>query len=157
MNMKTFCDLVYQACKWVIIVFGYFLVGVISIGIVSRYVIARPIIWEYEACIALFIWCTFLGAATCFRDKQHIAFGMLVGVLPNAPRKFVMLLKNALVVGVLVLGMYAGYLVVDSTWYIEYQTMPVSLAFSYAALPVGFLISLLFVVENIIANGVTAD
>ena len=155
--MKKLCDLVYQACKWVIIVFGYFLVGVIFVGIISRYVIHRPIIWEYEACIALFIWCTFLGAATCFRDKQHIAFGMLVGVLPDAPRKLVMAFKNILILAVLAVGMYFGYLVVDSIWYIEYQTIPFSLAFSYAALPVGFLVSLLFVAENIMANGISAE
>ncbi len=155
--MKKLCDLVYLACKWVIIVFGYFLVGVITVGVISRYVIHRPIIWEYEACIALFIWCTFLGAATCFRDKQHIFFGMLVGVLPNAPRKLVIALKNLMIVAVLALGIYAGYNVVLSTTFIQYQTMPFSLAFSYAALPVGFLISLLFVIESIVTNGITSD
>lgn len=155
--MKALCDLVYGACKWTIIVFGYFLVAVITVGIVSRYLIHRPIIWEYEACIALFIWCTFLGAATCFRDKQHIAFMMLVGVMPDAPRKLVMVIKNLLIVGVLVLGIYAGYHVVQSTWYIEYQTIPFSLAFSYAALPVGFACSLLFVLEAILANGIATE
>lgn len=149
--------MVYAACKWTIVVFGYFLVGVITIGIVSRYVVHRPIIWEYEACIALFIWCTFLGAATCFRDKQHIAFGMLVSLMPSAPRKLVLAFKNLLLVGVLLLGMYAGYLVVMSTWYIEYQTIPFSLAFSYAALPVGFACSLLFVLEAIVNNGIATE
>ncbi len=156
-TMKTICDIVYQACRWLVIVFGLFMLAVISVGIVSRYVIARPIIWEYEACIALFIWCTFLGAATAFRDKQHIAFGMLASALPTAPRKVVLTIKNLLVLGVLVFGAYAGHLVVDSTWYIEYQTIPFSLAFSYAALPIGFLASLLFVVEGIIRNGVSAE
>ncbi len=155
--MKALCDLVYACCKWTIIVFGYFLVGVIFIGIISRYVIARPIIWEYEACIALFIWCTFLGAATCFRDKQHIAFGMLTGALPNAPRKLVMAIKNILVLGVLALGVYAGYNVVLSTYFIDYQTIPFSMGFSYAALPVGFACSLLFVLESLFTNGITAD
>lgn len=155
--MKKFCDVIYLACKWVIIVFGYFLVGVITIGIISRYVIHRPIIWEYEACIALFIWCTFLGAATCFRDKQHVAFGMLVGVMPQSLRNLVLAFKNIMIILVLIAGMYYGRIVVDSTWFIEYQTIPFSLSFSYAALPVGFLISLLFVIENIVANGISAE
>lgn len=155
--MKKLCDLVYMACKWIIIVFGYFLVAVITIGIVSRYAFHRPIIWEYEVCIALFIWCTFLGAATCFRDKHHIVFGMLVGAMPAPLRKFILSFRNLLVVAVLVIGIYAGYFVVESTWYIEYQTIPFSLAFSYAALPVGFFLSLLFVVEALLTNGISAD
>ncbi len=155
--MKPLCDTAYQACKWIIILFGYFLVGVIFVGIISRYLFHRPIIWEYELCIALFIWCTFLGAATCFRDKQHIAFGMLVGILPNAPKKLVMALKNLLVVAGLVLGVYCGFRVVGATTAIQYQTLPFSLAFSYAALPVGFLISLLFVVESLVNGGVSAE
>lgn len=155
--MKALCDIVYQACKWVIVLFGLFMLSVITIGIVSRYIIARPIIWEYEACIAMFIWCTFLGAATCFRDKQHIAFGMLVEVLPNTPRQLVMVLKNALVLIILCLGTYYGFLVVKSTYFIEYQTIPFSQGFSYAALPVGFLASLLFVIENIVNKGIAAD
>ncbi len=155
--MKILCDIVYQGCKWLVIVFGLFMLGVITVGIVSRYVIARPIIWEYEACIALFIWCTVLGAATAFRDKQHIAFGMLAAALPQAPRKVILALKNLLVLGVLVLGAYAGYNVVDSTWYIEYQTIPFSLAFSYAALPVGFLASILFMIEGMLRGGIGAE
>ncbi len=155
--MKILCDCVYQACKWLIVILGYFLVGVIFVGIISRYVVHRPIIWEYEACIALFIWCTFLGAATCFRDKQHIAFGMLVGVLPDAPKKFILALKNVLVLAVLVIGAYCGFKVVGTTTAIQYQTIPFTLAFSYAALPVGFLVSLLFVVEGLLTGGISAE
>lgn len=155
--MKAFCDIVYQACKWIVVLFGLFMLTVITVGIVSRYVIHRPIIWEYEACIAMFIWCTFLGAATCFRDKQHIAFAMLTEALPNAPRKLIMVFKNVLTLTILCLGVYFGFLVVQSTYFIEYQTIPFSQGFSYAALPVGFLASLLFVIEGIINRGITAD
>lgn len=155
--MKPICDIVYQACKWVVVIFGLFMLTVITVGIISRYLIHRPIIWEYEACIALFIWCTFLGAATCFRDKQHIAFQMLTEALPAAPRKAIMVFKNLLIMAILALGTYFGFLVVQSTYFIEYQTIPFSQGFSYAALPVGFLASLLFVIEDVVNRGITAS
>lgn len=155
--MKTLCDIVYQACKWLLIIIGFVMLGIITVGIISRYFFRQPLIWEYELCIAMFIWCTFLGAATAFRDKQHIAFGMLANALPNAPKKAVIAIKNILILLVLVAGVYYGYQVVDSTWFIEYQTMELSLALSYAALPVGFACSLLFVIESILKNGISAD
>ncbi|MCC8190346.1 MAG: TRAP transporter small permease [Planctomycetes bacterium] len=155
--MKTVCDTVYQICKWLIIVLGSFMLGVVFVGIISRYFFKKPLIWEYETCIAIFIWCTFLGAATCFRDRQHIAFGMLTNALPGLPRKVVMLIKNILMLAVLVLGIRYGYHVVEFTMRAKYQTLNLSQAWSYAALPVGFAISLLFYLENLIRNGITAD
>ena len=155
--MKPICDIVYKGCKWTMAIFGIFMLAVITIGIFSRYFIKRPIIWEYEACIALFIWCTFLGAATCFRDKQHISFAMLTEALPESIRKVIMVFKNLLVVAILGLGVIYGFKVVESTYFIEYQTIPFSQGFSYAALPVGFLASLLFVIEGIASRGITKD
>lgn len=155
--MKTICDILYQLCKWVIITLGMGMLTVVTVGIISRYFFKRPIIWEYEACIAAFIWCTFLGAATCFRDKQHIAFGMLSGALPTFPKKVVMLLKNLLILTILVVGTYYGYQVVLFTMRAKYQTLPFTQAVGYAALPVGFVISLVFVIEDVIKNGFSAE
>ena len=52
------------------------------VNVVLRYFFHSAIFWVEEVLRYLFVWITFIGAATCVRQKAHISLDTVVLVLP---------------------------------------------------------------------------
>ena len=149
-TFKRVCDFLYGLSRVCLILIGGGLVFIISLGVVTRYVFKAPLEWEYELAIMLFVWGTFLGAATAFRDGHHISFNILLEYLPQKARYVVLSFKNFVEAIILLSGIFGGIYVVRTTVNVMFQTLPLNLAFTYAALPVGFALMFVFLLEKTI-------
>lgn len=119
------------------------LVLVLVVNIIAREVFSVSLAWANEAGIAFFVWMTFVGAGLCFAQNARIRFTMIADGLPSAPRHVLNLLVTY--VGAV---LFAGFLVTSiyATWLYRGQvfaTMPFSLAWQWAAVPVGLLLCLI--------------
>ena len=142
-------DRLYLACVW-ISGFAIFLMSlIIPWGVFTRYVLGTGSQWPEPIAILLMMVFTFIGAAAGYRANALIAVTMLTDVLPRP-------LQSVAAVAVDLLMMLASVFV---AWYgtrLCLETMGQSVAelpwlpvgVTYAALPLGSLATLLFVIEH---------
>jgi TRAP-type C4-dicarboxylate transport system permease small subunit len=142
-------DRLYMACVWFSGLAIFLMSVIIPWGVFTRYVLGTGSQWPEPIAILLMMVFTFIGAAAGYRANAHIAVTMLTDVLPRR-------LQSVLVVVVDLLMMLASAFV---AWYgarLCLETMGQSVAelpwlpvgVTYAALPIGSLVTLLFVIEH---------
>jgi len=142
-------DGLYRACIWTAGIALAVMSVIIPIGVVMRYVFGVGAQWPEPIAILLMVVFTFIGAAAAYRAGGHIAVGMLVERLPALPQKLAAWLVDALML--LVCGFVVWYgtrLCVETMRQsiAELPWMPVGV--TYAAIPLGALATLLFVLER---------
>ena len=123
---------------------------IIAWGVFTRYVLGSGSFWPEPISIFLAIQLTFYGAAACYRAGTHIGLKMFVEFLPPflkpVQRHFVNLLMAAICLFMVVYGAS----LVKTTYfqaYPEFEYIRVGVA--YSAIPIGGLITLLFVIEKV--------
>ena len=67
-------------------------------NVVLRYAFHEAIFWVEEALRYLFVWMTFIGAATCVRQKAHISLDTVVLILPARLQKPFLLFGQLVVI-----------------------------------------------------------
>ena len=104
-------------------------------GVIARYCFNSPLPWTEEFARYIFIWLIFLGAVVCTKQKAHIVVDSLVVLMPPRLRSAVSLAVDTLVMVLLLLLIYYGWLVTASATQ-PTSTLQVPQSAVYAALPV---------------------
>lgn len=122
-----------------------FVLGVATV--VFRFIIESSLAFPDETIRYLFVWATFLGAAIAFRRNMHAAIGVLVSRAPAAIKRAALLLATGFC------GLFF-VVILDSGIRITLRARPqispaleISMAWVYAAVPVGMAFLLLFTLE----------
>lgn len=126
---------------------GFSLVVVVAMGVLFRYVIRAQLIWAYELSILLFIWVSFLGASVGMRQHAHVTFDFLTRVFPMNWNRWINLLGSILIFGISIAGVRLGLIIFLRTVGQRFQTLPISRGWMYLALPVGFFLIAIHVLE----------
>ena len=144
-------DALYLACIWISGIALLVMCVVIPIGVVARYAFGFGAQWPEPIAILMMVVFTFFGAAAAYRAGAHIAVQMLTDRVPPALQRacawFVhgaMLVVSGFVViwgAKLVQGMM-GQTISELPW------LPVGV--TYLALPLGSLVTVLFVLEHMV-------
>jgi tripartite ATP-independent transporter DctM subunit len=58
-------------------------IAILFSGVVSRYVLDRPLVWSDELASTLFLWLAMFGAVIAFRRDEHMRMTACVGMLPQ--------------------------------------------------------------------------
>jgi len=122
---------------------------IIAWGVFTRYVLGTGSFWPEPIAIFIAIQVTFYGAAAVYRANAHIALDMFVRRSPAALRRLAAWLVLALMAGISVFMVWFGASLVHKTFfqvYPEFQYIRVGAV--YTAIPIGGLITLLFVIEK---------
>ncbi len=80
------------------------IVGSITWGVLTRYVMPQPASWSFELAVIAFAWMVFFGAAAGVRNRSHADIDALVMRFPRPVRR-VIAVGNWLLVGTLFGGM----------------------------------------------------
>ena len=128
------------------------LLAVISVlglwQVFSRFVLSQPSTWTEESMRRLLIWCVMLGIVVAFRRGALVSVDLMLRLSRGAWHRAV----RSIVTGVSLV--FLGVLVwfgVNLLWRVRAQTfasMELSMAWAYAALPVGALLSIVAVLAN---------
>jgi TRAP-type C4-dicarboxylate transport system permease small subunit len=144
-------DGVYLACIWAAGIAIFFMSIIIPVGVFARYVLGVGAQWPEPIAIMLMVVFTFIGAAAAYRAGAHIAVAMLTERLSPSLKKacevfadlamaliclFVVFYGTRLCLGMM------GQTIAEIPW------LPVGV--TYIPLPLGALLTLVFVVEKMI-------
>ena len=142
-------DVLYFICVFIASTALAIMSVIISWGVFTRYVLGSGSFWPEPISIFLAIQLTFYGAAACYRAGTHIRLRMLTDRLPPALNQWQNKLVHLLMAGICLFMVIWGGSLVKTTYfqsYPEFQYIRVGVA--YSAIPIGGLITFLFVIEK---------
>lgn len=123
----------------------------VLVEVAFRYVLQKPLAWGAEVSQTLLVWITFIGAALALYRGEHMVISLLVNKLssPRA-RRAVLALGHLTVLAFLVLGFWAGWLVVDRTWSMRTTTLQIPAGVLYLAFPSGCLLMIIVALRDLV-------
>lgn len=145
------------ACnRWLLIVMMLAMACMVFANVVLRYTTGDSIVWAEEVSRHLMIWVTFLGAGLVLRFGGHVAIDNLHTRLGTRGARAV---RSVVVAGIALFSAAMTYYSCLYLWAMRFQTTAatdISIAWIYAAFPVGFaliLAHLAFVARGYILQG----
>ena len=124
---------------------------IIPWGVFTRYVLGTGSQWPEPIAILLMMVFTFVGAAAAYRAGAHIAVEMFTARMPAAVQRGLALVVDLLMALVCAFVVFYGTRLCIETWHQSIAELPwLPVGVTYAALPIGSAITLLFVVERIV-------
>lgn len=125
-------------------------------GVLSRYLLGRPTVWQTEVSIYLLIFVTFVGAAYGLKHHAHVGVDLLVERLPLRAKLVTRIVTALLATAVVLVVIWTS----SHTWWEAVEggfrsptALRAPLSVAYAILPVGMLLVLFqylaFVIEGI--------
>jgi TRAP-type C4-dicarboxylate transport system permease small subunit len=122
---------------------------IIAWGVFTRYVLGIGSFWPEPISIFLAIQVTFYGAAACYRAGAHIALTTLSERLPAVPRRALDWFGLLVMAAISVFMIWKGISLVQKTFFQSYPEFQyIRVGSVYTAIPMGGLITLLFVIEK---------
>jgi TRAP-type C4-dicarboxylate transport system permease small subunit len=117
--------------------------------VIYRYVLDSPLTWAGEVQESMFIWLTFLGAAVAMARREHSGFEGVLDALPRPARVVVASLSSLVVICFLGYCSWIGFGVLPQLAAQTTPTLGISVAFNYAAFPIGMLLLVLQFLGNL--------
>ncbi len=148
--LKTL-DGIYLACIWSAGVAIFFMSIIIPLGVFARYILGFGAQWPEPIAMMLMVIFTFLGAAASYRAGAHIAVAMLTERLPANLQSLCSKLVDVCMVAICLFGVYYGTKLCLGTMDQNLAELPwLPVGYTYAPLPLGALLTLIFVIEKIV-------
>jgi TRAP-type C4-dicarboxylate transport system permease small subunit len=148
-KILTFLDKVYLACIWSAGIAIFFMSIIIPVGVFARYVLGYGAQWPEPIAMILMVIFTFLGAAASYRAGAHIAVAMLTDRLPASLQKQCVWLVDICMLAICLFGVVYGTKLCLGTMAQNLAELPwLPVGVTYAPLPLGALLTLIFVVEK---------
>lgn len=142
-------DRLYLTCIWVAGTAIFFMSLIIPWGVFTRYMLGTGSQWPEPIAILLMMVFTFVGAAAAYRANGHIAVTMLTDALPRPLQAGAAVLVDALMVVACGFVAWYGTRLCIETWGQSVAELPwLPVGVTYASLPLGSAITLLFVLER---------
>jgi tripartite ATP-independent transporter DctM subunit len=113
---------------------------VLFCGVVSRYVIHRPLTWSDELAALMFLWLAMLGSVIAFRRAAHMRMTALVDMASPEKRAFLDLLAVVAAATFLILVGHPAYEFALDEVIVTSPSLEISNAWRAAALPTGILL-----------------
>ncbi len=108
----------------------------LSLQVLFRYVLNRPLVWVEELSLLFFVWFVFLGGSVGMREERQIRVDLVDTYAPAAVRRVLEPLLTLLSLAFLGLVVFYGVKVTRFQTTAEYDVLPFSRAVQYAVAPV---------------------
>jgi TRAP-type C4-dicarboxylate transport system permease small subunit len=156
--LRRSMDGLYLLCVVVAGVAFVLISAVIPWAVFTRYVMNSAASWPEPMAVLLTIMLTFIGAAACYRRRQHMHIGYFTGLLPALGQRLSAIAAE-LAVGAMALFMaWYGTNLVIATWHNTIGDFPfLSVGITYLPIPVGGVFLLLFVIERLLIGQPPSD
>src|SRR6202045_4214852 len=124
-------------------------------GVVSRYVLQRPLIWSDELASILFLWLAMLGSVVAFRRSEHMRMTAVVASATPAVRAYLDVVATCASLAFLLLIVGPAYQYAYEESFITTPALQISNTWRAAALPVGVCLMALFALLRLVRVGDT--
>lgn len=109
------------------------------VGVISRYVFGKPIIWSDEVVSISFIWLTMLGAAIAVYRNEHLRLSMFAEMLPPRPRAFVHAFALVAIAALLLSLIGPAIEYAKDEWFIHTPALDLPNSFRVSSIAFGFV------------------
>ncbi len=118
-------------------------VVVLLMGVTSRYVLHKPLVWSDELASMLFLWLAMLGSIVAFQRGEHMRMTAVVGKLAPSRRAFLDLIAIAAALAFLSFVVHPAYEFAQDEAFVTTPAMGIPNSWRAAALPIGLGLMLL--------------
>nr|WP_246515014.1 TRAP transporter large permease subunit [Microvirga aerilata] len=128
------------------------IVGLLLMGVTSRYVFSLPVVWVDEAASMCFLWLALLGAVIAIDRNEHLRLTLFLHMMPKTLQGFFSAL-GPLLVAVFLLGMLppAVEYAVDES-YLTSAALNIPMSWRAAALPAGIGLMVVLAVRDMVRS-----
>jgi tripartite ATP-independent transporter DctM subunit len=132
-------------------------VVVLLMGVTSRYVFHRPLVWSDELASILFLWLAMLGSIIAFQRGEHMRMTAIVGKMQPRGRAFLDLIAIAAGIAFLAFVVHPAYEFAEDEVFVRTPAMDIVNSWRAAALPIGLGLMLLTGLIQIVRVGRLKD
>ncbi len=108
-------------------------------GVVSRYLLATPIVWVDEAASLCFLWLAMLGSAIAIDRNEHLRLTLFVSMMPRRWQPFVSTLALVIVAAVILALVYPAYRYVQEESWLTSPALNISVGYRASAIVAGLI------------------
>ncbi len=76
-----------------------FIMLLLSVQVISRYVFKHSITWTEELGIIMFLWMTYLGISSAVTYRKHLRIDALLNVVPFKTKKIMLIISDIIFIG----------------------------------------------------------
>ncbi len=140
--------------RWLLLWLYSFIVMVIFIEVVRRFVFAYSSVWGEETARYAFIYLVWIGAASAVRERAHIRIDVILHYLPPRGVAVVYLLGDLLTGGLAVLAIYWSMdpVLVSLRFGSVTDGLRISQVWFISAVPLGFTLLMVRLVQSVIRD-----
>ncbi|MBI3709470.1 MAG: TRAP transporter small permease [Proteobacteria bacterium] len=143
-------DVLYLLCVGIAGLCLVVMTMVIPVGVYWRYVLNAALPWPEPMSVLLVIVFTFLAAAACYLARVHISVVLVTDALPPNTSRRVTLAADIFMTLLSLFMLIWGVRLVETTWYQVIAEFPfLSVGVTYMPIPIGAVITLLFIAERL--------
>ncbi|MCG7602204.1 TRAP transporter small permease [Halomonas sp. McH1-25] len=148
-----YLDWVDQCCRFLVAVGVLAMIMAIIIQISLRYFSGISIGGTSEIARFSFVWVTFLGSASAFRQRRHLSIDLIAGLLgPRSSKLLDTLLCALALLACYYLARY-GMELTQRTWTQNSPTLELRMGYIYLAIPVSASLIAIYAACDIIRQG----
>ncbi len=111
------------------------------LGVFFRYVMQSPFMWTEEAARYLLVWLGFTAISMALRQNRHIRVDVMAAIAPPPVQLVIGYVVDVLVALFFMVLLWQGWLMTKNN-IMAASTLPVSMTWIYAALPVAAVLAL---------------
>lgn len=140
--------------RWMLLALYGYIVTVIFVEVVRRFVLSYSSIWGEETARYTFIYLVWIGAAAAVRDRAHIRIDVLLTFLPPRWCAAVLLLGDLLMACFAAVVFYFSmqFFMTSLQFSSAIEGLRISRAWVLFAVPMGFALVLLRVAQSIVRD-----
>jgi TRAP-type C4-dicarboxylate transport system permease small subunit len=149
-------DALYSTCIWIAGLAVVLMSLIIPVGVFARYVLGFGAQWPEPIAILLMVIFTFFGAAAAYRAGSHIAVAMFTDRFPPVLQRVCAMAVDVLMLVISLFMVWYGSLLCRETMGQGLAALPwLPVGLTYLPVPVGGLITMLFVLEKLVFGAQT--
>lgn len=147
--MKEFNAKIGAIETWIGVLMLAAIILLVFISAVAR-TFKQPIVWSVDLAQLLFVWICMFGADLALKKRAHVGVDLLV-------KQFPIKLQNSITLGTYIICLlflafitYYGLVLCVTNYLRKYQTLEISYSFGTAAVPLGSILMILTIIEQLV-------
>lgn len=156
-KLNRLCIFINLICVYFCIISGLFLVGIIVIEVIFRYLVGSALSWPEEIAGFLFVWFSMLGAAICLFKKSHISVTFLVIKFNSQWRFLIQTLVHVLIIFISCILLERGNFLLGIVSRQFSAAARINMVWEYSVIPIMGGIFILYSIVSILNSIFTGD
>lgn len=147
--MKEFNEKVGTVETWIGVVMLTSIILLVFLSAITR-TLKYPIVWSVDLAQLLFVWICMFGADIALKRKAHVGVDLITRKFPVRLQNIITLATYILCILFLAFIAYYGLFLCFTNYLRKYQTLQISYSYGTAAVPVGSVLMILTIIEQMI-------